>query len=142
MQRELKDIQDNVGITFVYVTHDQAEALTMSDRIAVMRKGRLAQVGTPEEIYSAPSNLFVAEFVGEASFLPGEVIETGAVRLRGGEVVKVTTELSPGTEVTVALRPEMADIYAMLLGSPPPPRQQRSGRPCGRRHLPRGVDAV
>ena len=69
MQRELKDIQNNVGITFVYVTHDQEEALTMSDRIGVMREGRLAQVGTPEEIYRSPANLFVASFVGEASFL-------------------------------------------------------------------------
>ncbi|HEX6301245.1 MAG TPA: ABC transporter ATP-binding protein [Acidimicrobiia bacterium] len=112
MQRELKDIQNNVGITFIYVTHDQAEALTMSDRIGVMKEGRLAQVGTPEEIYRSPANLFVARFVGEASFLPAEIIEPGAVRLGGGEVVKVKTDLSPGTVITLALRPEMADIQA------------------------------
>jgi spermidine/putrescine transport system ATP-binding protein len=112
MQRELKDIQNNVGITFIYVTHDQAEALTMSDRIGVMKEGRLAQVGTSEEIYRSPVNLFVARFVGEASFLPGEIIEPGAVRLSGGEVMKVKTDLSPGTVITLALRPEMADLQA------------------------------
>jgi spermidine/putrescine transport system ATP-binding protein len=112
MQRELKDIQNDVGITFIYVTHDQAEALTMSDRIGVMKEGRLAQVGTPEEIYRSPANLFVASFVGEASFLSGEVIEPGAVRLSGGERVRVKTDLSPGTVITLALRPEMADIHA------------------------------
>ena len=112
MQRELKDIQNNVGITFIYVTHDQAEALTMSDRIGVMKEGRLVQVGTPEEIYRSPVNLFVARFVGEASFLPGEVIEPGSIRLSGGELVKVKTDLSPGTVITLALRPEMADIQA------------------------------
>jgi spermidine/putrescine transport system ATP-binding protein len=112
MQRELKDIQNNVGITFIYVTHDQAEALTMSDRIGVMKEGRLAQVGTSEEIYRSPVNLFVARFVGEASFLPGEIIEPGAVRLSGGEVMKVKTDLSPGTVITLALRPEMADLKA------------------------------
>ena len=119
MQRELKDIQNDVGITFVYVTHDQEEALTMSDRIGVMKEGKLAQIGTPEEIYRSPSNLFVARFVGEASFLPGEVVGTGEVRLKGGEVVKVKTDLASGTEVTLALRPEMADIYPSSAEVPP-----------------------
>jgi spermidine/putrescine transport system ATP-binding protein len=104
MQRELKEIQNNVGITFIYVTHDQAEALTMSDRIGVMNDG------SPEDIYRSPVNLFVARFVGEASFLPGEVAKPGIVQLRGGEMVKVDSELAAGTTVTVALRPEMADI--------------------------------
>jgi spermidine/putrescine transport system ATP-binding protein len=119
MQRELKDIQNNVGITFIYVTHDQAEALTMSDRIGVMNEGRLAQVGTPEDIYRSPVNLFVARFVGEASFLPGEIVEPGTARLSGGELVKVNTDLSPGTTITLALRPEMADIHADLSEAPP-----------------------
>ncbi len=110
MQRELKEIQNSVGITFIYVTHDQAEALTMSDRIGVMDQGRLVQVGSPEDIYRSPVNLFVARFVGEASFLPGEVTEPGIVRLSGGEMVKVDSDLARGTNVTVALRPEMADI--------------------------------
>jgi spermidine/putrescine transport system ATP-binding protein len=110
MQRELKEIQNSVGITFIYVTHDQAEALTMSDRIGVMSEGRLVQVGSPEEIYRSPLDLFVARFVGEASFLPGEVAEPGIVQLEGGERVMVDSELAPGTTVTLALRPEMADI--------------------------------
>jgi spermidine/putrescine transport system ATP-binding protein len=112
MQRELKDIQNSVGITFIYVTHDQAEALTMSDRIGVMNEGRLIQVGSPEEIYRSPVNLFVARFVGEASFLPGEITKPGIVQLQGGEMVKVDSQLASGTAVTVALRPEMADIRA------------------------------
>ncbi len=112
MQLELKDIQNEVGITFIYVTHDQEEALTMSDRIAVMNEGKLIQVGTSEEIYQSPSNLFVASFVGEMSFLPGEIVEPGAVRLGGGEVVQAMTDASPGTRVTLSLRPEMVQLYA------------------------------
>jgi len=112
MQLELKDIQSNVGITFVYVTHDQEEALTMSDRIAVMDEGRLAQVGRSEDIYETPTNLFVASFVGEMSFLPGEVAEAGSVRLAGGEVVQAKTgSIAPGTSVTLTLRPEKLHLY-------------------------------
>ncbi len=84
----------------------------MSDRIAVMNEGKLIQVGTSEEIYQSPSNLFVASFVGEMSFLPGEIVEPGAVRLGGGEVVQAMTDASPGTRVTVSLRPEMVQLYA------------------------------
>jgi spermidine/putrescine transport system ATP-binding protein len=112
MQLELKDIQNEVGITFIYVTHDQEEALTMSDRIAVMDEGKLIQVGTSEEIYESPTNLFVASFVGEMSFLQGEVVESGAVRLSGGEVVQAMTDsAAPGTSVTLSLRPEMVQLY-------------------------------
>ena len=111
MQLELKDIQNEVGITFVYVTHDQEEALTMSDRIGVMNEGRLIQVGDSEEIYGSPSNLFVASFVGEMSFLAGEIAEPGAVRLSGGEVVWAKTDSPPGTRVTLTLRPEMVRLY-------------------------------
>lgn len=118
MQRELKDIQNDVGITFVYVTHDQEEALTMSDRIGVMNEGRLAQVGSSEEVYESPANLFVAGFVGEMNFLPGEIAEPGAVRLRGGEVVQARTISAPGTSVTLTLRPEMVQIYADRSESP------------------------
>jgi spermidine/putrescine transport system ATP-binding protein len=112
MQLELKDIQHEIGITFIYVTHDQEEALTMSDRIAVMDEGKLIQVGTSEEIYESPSNLFVASFVGEMSFLTGEIAEPGAVRLSGGEVVQaVTDSAAPGTRVTLTLRPERVQLY-------------------------------
>ena len=119
MQLELKDIQHEVGITFVYVTHDQEEALTMSDRIAVMNEGRLAQVGTPEDIYGSPSSLFVAGFVGDMFFLPGEVAEAGAVRLAGGQIVRAKTSSPPGTAVTLTLRPEMIHLHADRAGLPP-----------------------
>ncbi|MCP3977496.1 MAG: ABC transporter ATP-binding protein [bacterium] len=119
MQLELKDIQSNVGITFVYVTHDQEEALTMSDRIGVMNHGQLVQVGRSEDIYEFPSNMFVAGFVGEMSFLPGEVVETGSVRLAGGEVVRARTDSSPGTSITLILRPEKLHLYGEVSEVPP-----------------------
>jgi spermidine/putrescine transport system ATP-binding protein len=119
MQLELKDIQHEVGITFVYVTHDQEEALTMSDRIAVMNEGRLAQVGTPEEIYGSPTSLFVAGFVGDMFFLSGEIEQPGTVRLVGGQVVRAKTSSPPGTAVTLTLRPEMIHLYADRLEAPP-----------------------
>lgn len=112
MQLELKDIQNEVGITFIYVTHDQEEALTMSDRIGVMNEGKLVQIGGSEEIYQSPSNLFVAGFVGEMSFLPAEVLEPGSVRLSGGEVIRAETSSPAGTSVTLALRPERVNLYA------------------------------
>jgi putative spermidine/putrescine transport system ATP-binding protein/spermidine/putrescine transport system ATP-binding protein len=121
MQLELKDIQHEVGITFIYVTHDQEEALTMSDRIGVMNEGKLVQIGGSEEIYASPSNLFVARFVGEMSFLTGEITEPGAVRLSGGEIVQAKTNSSQGTSVTLTLRPEMIQLYA-----------DRSEAPAGR----------
>ena len=76
MQIELKKLQEQVGITFVYVTHDQEEALTMSDRIAVMNEGRILQLGTPEEIYERPNCRFVADFIGETNVVPGVVQES------------------------------------------------------------------
>jgi spermidine/putrescine transport system ATP-binding protein len=112
MQLELKDIQHEVGITFIYVTHDQEEALTMSDRIAVMNEGKLIQVASPEEIYDDPSNLFVASFVGEMSFLDGVIVEAGSVRLNGGDVVMARTDSPPGTDVTLTLRPEKVHLFA------------------------------
>jgi len=119
MQLELKDIQADVGITFIYVTHDQEEALTMSDRIGVMSEGKLVQVGVSEDIYESPSNLFVASFVGDMSFLPAEVVEPGSVRLAGGELVRAKTNSSPGTSVTLALRPEKLHLFADASQVPP-----------------------
>ena len=82
MQLELKRIQREVGITFIFVTHDQGEALTMSDRIAVMSRGRVEQIGTPQEIYDAPASIFVAGFIGSANLLPGtlEAVDGGTAR--------------------------------------------------------------
>ena len=119
MQFELKDIQADVGITFVYVTHDQEEALTMSDRIGVMNEGELAQVGTSDEIYESPSNLFVSSFVGEMNFLPAEIAEPGSVRLSDGEVVRAKTNATAGTKVTLTLRPEKLHLFADINEVPP-----------------------
>jgi spermidine/putrescine transport system ATP-binding protein len=118
MQLELHDIQTDVGITFIYVTHDQEEALTMSDRIAVMNEGKLVQVGRSEDIYESPTSLFVANFVGDMCFLPAEVAESGAVRLLNGDIVRARTDDAAGTEVTLALRPEMLHLYAQASDAP------------------------
>jgi spermidine/putrescine transport system ATP-binding protein len=113
MQIELKRIQREVGITFVFVTHDQEEALTMSDRIAVMREGRVEQVGTPEEIYHSPATVFVAGFIGRANLLAAAVEQVhgtrAVVRLAGDHRVEVPLgdgEFRPGGAGVVMLRPE------------------------------------
>jgi spermidine/putrescine transport system ATP-binding protein len=110
MQIELKRLQLETGITFVFVTHDQEEALTMSDRIAVMSAGRIQQVGTAKEIYIHPKNRFVAGFIGETNFLRG-VAEAGALRLATGERVEATG-LAAGGEATVIVRPEQLRLGA------------------------------
>jgi spermidine/putrescine transport system ATP-binding protein len=116
MQLELKDLQHRVGITFVYVTHDQEEALTMSDRIAVMHDGRVLQVGSPTEIYERPTSRFVADFIGETNFLDGEVIGQSngqfEVKIRPDLTVRVPAdeESRAGPRVIVAIRPEKIRI--------------------------------
>jgi len=126
MQLELKRIQREVGISFVFVTHDQEEALTMSDRIAVMRAGRLEQVGTPEEIYDAPATAFVARFIGSANLIP--VVagpSTGgrtALTLPGerrGEAPAAGRGFAPGTAALLLVRPEDLELGA---SEPPPAR--------------------
>ena len=111
MQLELKEIQREVGITFVYVTHDQEEALTMSDRIGVMNEGALLQVAAAEEIYERPTTRFVADFIGETNFVNGVVAATGQVRLPDGAVVRARTHSATGTGVTLILRPEKIDVH-------------------------------
>ena len=113
LQIELKRIQREVGISFIFVTHDQGEALTMSDRIAVMSQGHVEQIGTPEEIYRTPSSLFVAGFIGSANLLPGTVEshdgEDVVVKLRVGATVRASAKGAPfsvGDKVSVMLRPE------------------------------------
>jgi spermidine/putrescine transport system ATP-binding protein len=113
MQIELKRIQREVGITFIYVTHDQEEALTMSDRIAVMNEGRVEQIGPPQEIYHSPSSVFVANFIGVANLIPAIVQDTtgGAttVVLAGSHRVPVpqgVARVRPGASATVMVRPE------------------------------------
>src|SRR5262245_35321521 len=107
LQIELKRIQREVGITFVYVTHDQEEALTMSDRIAVMNRGRIEQVGVPEEVYDRPSTTFVAGFIGVSNLMPASVSSPGRVRLeQGPEVEGDTSDLAPGEGCYAVVRPE------------------------------------
>ncbi len=117
LQLELKRIQAEVGITFVYVTHDQEEALTMSDRIAVMHAGRVEQVGTPEELYERPATRFVADFIGSTNLLRGVVEADGSIRLSSGELTRAVHDaLGPGSEVEISIRPESIDLVAP--GSP------------------------
>jgi spermidine/putrescine transport system ATP-binding protein len=107
MQLELKRIQSEMGITFVHVTHDQEEAMTMADAIAVMNHGRIEQLGRPNELYERPQTSFVARFLGASNLLPGAVDDAGAVRLRSGAVVRVADPLPPrGNPVAVGIRPE------------------------------------
>ncbi len=110
MQYELKDLQSRVGITFVYVTHDQEEALTMSDRIGVMNEGRLLQVGTPTEIYERPTSRFVADFIGDINLVAASVIGSGRARLPSGTEIAIPEGASG--EVTLAIRPERFSIHA------------------------------
>ena len=105
MQLELKAMHDRLGITFIYVTHDQEEALTMSDKIVVLSEGRILQIGTPEDIYNEPSNAFVADFIGDSNLFNG--IMTGRFRARfcGGEF-ECVDDIEKGTQITAVIRPE------------------------------------
>ena len=117
MLGELRRLHDEVGITFIYVTHDQDEALSLSDRIGVMHRGRLAQVGTPEELYERPQNRFVASFIGDANFLPARVVRMGGdsfcvVAVEGvGEFESVAREsYAMGSLLDLSLRPERISL--------------------------------
>ncbi|WP_053065679.1 ABC transporter ATP-binding protein [Pseudomonas aeruginosa] len=109
LREQIRRIQQELGLTTVFVTHDQEEALTMSDRIAVMSKGKVLQVGTPSDIYEAPLNRAVADFIGETNFLEGQADADG-VRLADGQRLAATT---PGSgAVTLAIRPERTELAA------------------------------
>ncbi len=117
VQLELKQLQSALGITFVYVTHDQEEALTMSNRIAVMNEGVVQQMGGPREIYEHPLNRFVADFIGETNFLTGKVQEVGdfvQVEASGLRMLGAagTIAIASGQQVTLAIRPEKMNLYA------------------------------
>jgi spermidine/putrescine transport system ATP-binding protein len=117
MQIELKRLQRRLGTTFVYVTHDQEEALTMSDRIAVMDKGRVLQIGAPAEIYERPTSRFVADFLGEANLLDAETTAEG-VRIAGVVVRAPTEQKAAGTKSTLCVRPERVTLAASGDGLP------------------------
>jgi len=125
MQFELKNLQQQVGITFVYVTHDQEEALTMADRIAVMSEGQVLQVGAPDDIYERPTSRFVADFIGETNFLDGRLKAVdgrlAAVETAGGAVVwgeLRDEDLGVGDAAALAVRPEKLSVDAAGDGPP------------------------
>ena len=111
MQIELKEMHRKLGITFVYVTHDQEEALTLSDTIVVMNEGKIQQIGTPTDIYNEPQNSFVADFIGESNILNGKMIKDRLVEFAGHEFECVDEGFGENVEVDVVIRPE--DIYIM-----------------------------
>jgi iron(III) transport system ATP-binding protein len=106
LRHEIKQLQRRLRVTTIMVTHDQEEALTMADRIVVMNRGAIEQIGTPLEIYRNPASPFVADFIGVMNFVAGTVVGAGAVRLGRTELACEVDGLAAGTEVTLAIRPE------------------------------------
>ena len=117
LQGEIRQLHRRLGVTIVYVTHDQSEALTMSDRIAVFEGGRIRQLGTPAELYDAPADPFVAGFIGENNRLEGVMEEGGTVRLWDGTRVRTAAEVPAGTPVLLSLRPEHITLDASAAGN-------------------------
>ncbi len=121
MQNELKTIQKAIGITFIYVTHDQEEALSMSDTIVVMAEGEIQQIGTPTDIYNEPKNAFVADFIGESNILDGVMLADKSVRFAGHTFVCVDSGFEPNEPVDIVVRPEDVDVVTpdkgMLTGT-------------------------
>jgi spermidine/putrescine transport system ATP-binding protein len=119
MQLELKSLQSRVGITFIFVTHDQEEALTMSDRIAVMSRGKVLQVGSPTEIYERPTCKFVADFIGETNFIDGKVIDNGGnyatIQTPEGLTLRgiIPRPVTLGEAATLSIRPEKAQLVPL-----------------------------
>jgi spermidine/putrescine transport system ATP-binding protein len=139
MQSALKELQTKLSMTFVYVTHDQTEAITMSDRIAVMANGRVHQIGTPDEIYNNPTTAFVASFIGEMNFMEGAVVERNAdnlvVHAFGGNIVcrRGKYDLHPKDDVLICIRPEKLHINATT-------KQDNELQPVLKRIIFRGND--
>ncbi len=116
MQLELKRLQREMDITFLYVTHDQEEALTMSDTVVVMDKGRIQQIGTPEDIYNEPKNAFVADFIGESNIIDGVMVRDKLVKMYGREFPCLDGGFAENEPVDVVIRPEDIDIVPMEQG--------------------------
>ncbi len=112
MQKELKNIQQTLGITFIFVTHDQEEALTMSDRVVVMDGGVIQQVGTPQDIYNEPQNAFVADFIGESNILDGKMLKDYSVEFSGQVFECLDKGFAQNEQVDVVVRPEDVDIVS------------------------------
>ena len=110
MQKELKKIQQQLGITFIFVTHDQEEALTMSDRVVVMDGGKIQQVGTPQDIYNEPQNAFVADFIGESNIVDGKMLRDYYVEFSGQKFDCLDKGFNENEQVDVVVRPEDVDI--------------------------------
>ena len=118
MQYELVRLKNELGITFVYVTHDQEEALTMSDTIVVMNQGYIQQIGSPEKIYNEPENAFVADFIGDSNIIPGTMIEDRIVEILGARFACVDEGFGRNTQrSTVVIRPEDVDLVAPEAGT-------------------------
>ena len=116
MQNELKTIQQAIGITFIYVTHDQEEALSMSDTVVVMADGEIQQIGTPTDIYNEPKNAFVADFIGESNIIDGIMLEDNKVKLAGHVFDCVDGGFAKNEPVDVVIRPEDVDVVAIEKG--------------------------
>lgn len=116
MQKELKEIQKDVGITFIYVTHDQEEALTMSDKIVVMNEGEIQQIGNPTDIYNEPENRFVANFIGDSNIIEGVMIKDRLVAFDDQEFECVDFGFYDHEDVDIVIRPEDLDIVDLELG--------------------------
>ena len=110
MQYELIRLKNELGITFIYVTHDQEEALTMSDTIVVMNQGYIQQMGTPEQIYNEPENAFVADFIGESNIVPGIMLQDELVEIFGAKFACVDKGFGRNQPVDVVIRPEDIDL--------------------------------
>ena len=116
MQAELKNIQKSLGISFVYVTHDQEEALSMSDTVVVMDNGEIQQIGTPQDIYNEPQNAFVADFIGESNILDGVMLQDYLVEFCGRRFSCLDAGFAPNEPVDVVIRPEDIDIVEPVKG--------------------------
>ena len=116
MQTELKKIQQQLGITFIFVTHDQEEALSMSDRVVVMDGGKIQQVGTPQDIYNEPENAFVADFIGESNILDGVMIDDYLAEFSGKQFKCLDAGFAKNEYVDVVVRPEDVDIVPLEKG--------------------------
>ena len=110
MQNELKNIQKKTGITFIYVTHDQEEALSMSDTVVVMANGEIQQIGTPTDIYNEPVNAFVADFIGESNIVDGVMLDDYSVKFSGAQFKCLDAGFDKGEQVDVVVRPEDVDV--------------------------------